>query len=262
MELLSEAEERSCGLCGERVDFLTGYRCRRCGRLFCIRHHLPEVHGCPGLRRGPSEEGHWFRPAEVTRPAPRPAPRPSVSATEARDLLASSLALTVAFSILTTRGRLLLDPASLIYAIPYSFVAVAAAFLLHELAHRSLARAMGHWAEYRAWPPGLLLAVASSFLGLLFAAPGAVQVRGALSRRDYGLIALAGPLSNSLVALALKLSKPLLTHPLLGHVAAVSAWLGLFNLIPLPPLDGHKVASWSAPAWAASIALAAAALLL
>ncbi|MCX8205140.1 MAG: hypothetical protein N3H31_05765 [Candidatus Nezhaarchaeota archaeon] len=258
-------EESSCKLCGAQLNSLTGYRCRRCGGWFCVYHHLPEVHSCPGLRRGPSEEGYWFKPVEVAA-APRPLARvkakPPASMAEVRDLVASTLTLALAFSILTAGVHLLSNPAALAHVFPQVLFAVVTAFVLHELAHRSLARARGHWAEYRAWPPGLLLALASSFLGFLFAAPGAVHVEGALSRRDHGAIALAGPLVNVAVAMALKLSKPFFTAPLLGYVAMINAWLGFFNLIPFPPLDGHKVATWSLPAWAASIALAAAALLL
>ena len=266
-------ERARCKVCGAPLDPLTGYRCRYCGDWFCVHHHLPELHDCPGLKRGPGEEGYWFKPSEVevrvetARPLKLVKARPPLSAVEFKDLAASTLVLALAFTILWDRFYLFTNPAVLVLDFPAMLLAVVTAFVFHELAHRSVARAKGYWAEYRAWPPGLLLALASSFLGIIFAAPGAVYVEGMLSRRDYGLISLAGPLINVALALTLKATLPaLMASPayltLLWNIAQVNAWLGLFNLLPFPPLDGYKVATWSLPAWGAAIALAIVALLL
>ena len=70
-------------------------------------------------------------------------------------------------------------------------------------------------------------------------------------RRDMALVSLAGPLSNFLLALvALLLYHPLrlsnsnvvMTIALMFYMTAVmSIGLGVFNLIPVPPLDGSKI---------------------
>ena len=70
-------------------------------------------------------------------------------------------------------------------------------------------------------------------------------------RRDIALVSLAGPVSNFLLALvALFLYYPLrlaessivMTIALMLYMVAVmSIGLGLFNLIPVPPLDGSKI---------------------
>lgn len=73
-------------------------------------------------------------------------------------------------------------------------------------------------------------------------------------KRGMALTALAGPVSNFLLALAALAICSLLYHfclPLGGalyilfcflcHVAVLSLGLGLFNLIPISPLDGSKV---------------------
>jgi len=258
-------EERRCGVCGALLDPISGYRCRRCGGWFCVYHHLPELHQCPGLKRGPSEEGYWFKPVEVKVEAPRQLIRvklrlPLMTA-EVKDLAISTLVLAIAFSILSQRGLLLIHPLAVVQALPTMLLAVVTAFVLHELSHRFTAKRRGYWAEYRAWPPGLILALASSFLGFLFAAPGAVFIEGAVDRRDHGLIAMSGPTVNVAVALLLKLLGLSALWPL-GWVAEVNAWIGLFNLLPLPPLDGYKVAMWSLPAWGAAMAVGVAALLL
>lgn len=72
-------------------------------------------------------------------------------------------------------------------------------------------------------------------------------------RRDMAITALAGPISNFLMALgAMALCSltgylaPLSPATLavlcfLSNVAVLSVGLGLFNLFPIPPLDGSKV---------------------
>ncbi|MGI5840651.1 MAG: site-2 protease family protein [Patescibacteria group bacterium] len=62
-------------------------------------------------------------------------------------------------------------------------------------------------------------------------------------RRDELLISLAGPLSNLLLALATSLlirSFSLYLIPLYILVA-VNVSLAIFNLLPIPPLDGSKI---------------------
>lgn len=70
-------------------------------------------------------------------------------------------------------------------------------------------------------------------------------------RRDIALVSLAGPISNFLLALiALFLYYPLRLAQLpvvmtialmLYTIAVISIGLGVFNLIPVPPLDGSKI---------------------
>lgn len=62
------------------------------------------------------------------------------------------------------------------------------------------------------------------------------------------LTALAGPVSNILLAiitaaihLLLGQSTPLLVEYLLYSFATINVALAVFNLIPIPPLDGHKI---------------------
>ncbi len=72
-------------------------------------------------------------------------------------------------------------------------------------------------------------------------------------RKDIAIVSLAGPATNFLIAgitaLAIKL---LIILPLDPNIAAILSWLlltivrinlllGIFNLIPIPPLDGSKV---------------------
>ncbi|MFA6435759.1 MAG: site-2 protease family protein [Candidatus Gracilibacteria bacterium] len=69
------------------------------------------------------------------------------------------------------------------------------------------------------------------------------------SKRDSALVSLAGPMSNFLLAVAVAMPyKYLLAHGaslevtnFLRAVFDLCLILGLFNLLPLPPLDGSKI---------------------
>lgn len=65
-------------------------------------------------------------------------------------------------------------------------------------------------------------------------------------RRDTALIALAGPVSNIVIAVLLALVMRFATLPpivgaLLFGLVSLNINLAFFNLLPLPPLDGSKV---------------------
>ncbi len=145
-----------------------------------------------------------------------------------------------------------------------STVAVLTGFLLHELMHKAVAQRYGAWAEFRSSRTGLMMAIFTAFLGIVFAAPGAVYVAGPLTREQNGRVSLAGPLTNLAVALAftgLGLALvPFLTGDIRFYVGGIlfftgyiNAFLGVFNMLPIPPLDGSKVLAWNVGIWAVTI---------
>ncbi len=65
-------------------------------------------------------------------------------------------------------------------------------------------------------------------------------------RRDIPLIAIAGPASNIILAIAISLLWRVLPIPqsllsVLYYLIRINVTLALFNLIPVPPLDGSKI---------------------
>mgnify|MGYP001612453667 CR=1 FL=1 len=199
--------------------------------------------------------------------------------TELRDIVASAVALAIAFAVAFNGGITNIEKFSLNTVI-IAFVAVSLSFILHELAHRFLARRYGCYAEYKMWPHGLMLALFFSLFGFVFAAPGAVMIHPkadlwgasqALTKKRMGLIALVGPLTN--VALAGLFFAALMIAPaaqaipaqaaegssLLGGLllsemfalaVSINVWLALFNMIPIAILDGAKVFYWNKKVWA------------
>ncbi|MDF9746591.1 metalloprotease [Natrinema salsiterrestre] len=168
------------------------------------------------------------------------------SNTELRDLAIAWITLSVAFALLfepVHRGG---DVGTFVTMVGLSFVTVGVGFLLHEIAHKVVAIEHGQIAEFRADYQMLFLAIMGALVGFLFAAPGAVYHRGRVSPRENGLIALAGPVTNLLLAL---LFLPLMIAPgLLGEIGQMGIWINLFlaafNMIPFGPLDGKSVLEW------------------
>lgn len=135
------------------------------------------------------------------------------------------------------------------FLLAVSAIAVITGFLFHELMHKFLAQRYGAWAEFRIFPLGLLLAVFSAFLGFVFAAPGAVYIQGRISDKQNGMISAAGPLMNlaigsvcTFISLILPLSDVGLALQIIG---SINLFLAVFNLFPIPPLDGSKVLKWN-----------------
>ena len=94
-------------------------------------------------------------------------------------------------------------------------------------------------------------------------APGAVLVAGNASRSQFGKIAVAGPVSN-MVLWAIGYFFWLILGPLgidpLDMILHYWLWgnsiLCAFNMIPLGPLDGRKIKSWSEPIFYLCVSIA------
>jgi Zn-dependent protease len=178
------------------------------------------------------------------------------SSRELQDLAIAWIALGVAFAIFFAGGGnravSMLLGRGLIVPLLVSLLTAGLGFLLHELAHKVVAVRFDQIAEFRADYGMLFIAVVSAMVGFLFAAPGAVHHRGRITAREHGLIALAGPVTNGLLAVVfapiyvvgLLLGSPILSL-IGGRGIAINLFLAAFNLIPFGALDGRTVLDWS-----------------
>ena len=166
------------------------------------------------------------------------------------------------------------DPVRFLSRLILQIPALLVAVTMHELAHALVADRLGDPTPRRLGritlnplphidPLGALAFVLAGF-GWAKPVPVSAQYLGR-PIRDMALVAAAGPLSNFLVAFVALVAVRMLSHlggamPLVSEpLSGVLFWtyvynlaLGIFNLIPLPPLDGGHFlpyffprASWS-----------------
>ena len=184
---------------------------------------------------------------------------------EIRDLIISFIVIALGFTILYSNG----DYSHITLIFPVVMIGVGVGFIFHELGHKFVAMHYGYYAEYELWPTGLLIALASSFFGFIFAAPGAVVIySNGMEKKTNGIISIAGPIVNIILGLIFFLILVSLgdfAYTETGYLVALTCVLGTrinfflaaFNLLPIPPLDGSKVMSWSVPVWLITFAIAA-----
>lgn len=179
------------------------------------------------------------------------------SRNEIRDLIISVFVLALVFSQYDL---------SLLLTTLFIVVIV---FVSHEiLGHKFMAQHYGFDAEYKIWPLGLALGLITALIpgGFVVAAPGATYINpykkgfafkiGTLSKKQYAIISLAGPLVNISLAVSLLALNFFYAFDLFVQAASISFFLAFFNLLPIPPLDGSKIMSWNLPVWIAVTAVA------
>ena len=177
---------------------------------------------------------------------------------EKRDLIISWLTVSFAFAWV---GPQIFFSSRIFGDFLFNFfvvlIAVGFGFILHELAHKYVSLHYGVHAEFRAWNFGLILAVLVAFVTngrFTFAAPGAVYILGEVTRKQNGIISLAGPLTNIVIGLVFSVVGFLFTGSIIseiaGYISFINFFLAFFNMIPIYPLDGSKVLAWNGLVWA------------
>jgi Zn-dependent protease len=157
-----------------------------------------------------------------------------------------------------------------------SLVILVYSAILHEVAHGLIAERLGDptarlMGRITLNPKNHIDPVMSIFLPLILILSGSPIVFGAAKpvpvdpfnlkegRKDMAIVSLAGPATNFLIAIvAAILMKFWNIVPIDGSIGSFIGWflltvvrlnllLGIFNLIPIPPLDGSKIFSLILP---------------
>ena len=189
---------------------------------------------------------------------------------EVRDLIIAFIVLSIAFAI----SNVMLDVHGFISILPIVMVGVATGSISHELGQKYVAMKYGYDAEFKAWPIGLLIALVTAFIGIVFAFPGEIRTNAKnISDEINGKISIAGPMANIALALIF-ITVAALIYPLKSYSNiftliylictvgfSVNTFLATFNLLPLYSLDGTKVFKWNISYWIIIFAIAAVMLL-
>ncbi|RLF04504.1 MAG: hypothetical protein DRJ64_06840 [Thermoprotei archaeon] len=168
---------------------------------------------------------------------------------ELRDLIITILAVALVFSFPDLKKTFFT-----------SLIIVIFSFFVHEIGHKFMAKRLGCMATYKIWPAGILLSIVSIFLkaigGFMIIAPGYVEIMPyqfgrwgikviRLTPRDMGQIALAGVGVNIFLAIFFSL----FSGEIFQTLSYINAVLAIFNLLPIPPLDGARIFTWSIWFW-------------
>lgn len=180
------------------------------------------------------------------------------------ELLKAWAGTTLAYAIVQAGPRNLIS-GRFLFILGIAAVVCGLGFVLHELAHRVVARRFNAQAHFVANNGFLIMSIVIAFAGFFIAAPGAVWYRGYLTARHNGLIAIAGPLANMALALLFLLLVPALVFAGIGVPEwlallcivgfGLNSFIGLFNMIPAGPFDGAKVLEWSPKYFGVTVAV-------
>ena len=132
--------------------------------------------------------------------------------------------------------------------------------ILHELAHKYYAIREGCRASYVLTPFGLTITLLSGFIPFIaIISPGYVALicypTSWLPREPReDLIAASGIATNLILSFIARLAcsiTPYHLHLFLAGFAQINAWMAFFNLLPIPPFDGHRIINRMAGIWLA-----------
>ncbi len=129
----------------------------------------------------------------------------------------------------------------------FSCMVAAPGIILHEMAHKFVALGFGLGAVFHISSFGLVLGVLLKLFGsgFIILAPGYVEIFGANSSQMI-ITAFAGPFMNllmwGLAFFVLKYKKNITRkEAILWSLGShINKWLFIFNILPIPPLDGYK----------------------
>ena len=183
------------------------------------------------------------------------------SGKEKKDLFFAGLMISLAFAILLSGGLTGILSLGFYIVFVIAFFTAGIGFLFHELMHKYVAQSYGLFAEFKAYYKMLWLAIVLSFFGFIIAAPGAVYIKGNITKERNGRISIAGPVTNLILGvlfliLLLALNPEGIFKAFLGFGLTINSLLAAFNMIPAVPFDGSKVIAWNKKVYYITLILA------
>lgn len=183
------------------------------------------------------------------------------SGREKKDLFFAGLMISLAFAILLSGGLTGILSLGFYIIFVIAFFTAGIGFLFHELMHKYVAQSYGLFAEFKAYYKMLWLAILLSFFGFIIAAPGAVYIKGNITKEKNGKISIAGPVTNLVLGilfliLLFALRPEGIFKAFVGFGLTINSLLAAFNMIPAVPFDGAKVIAWDKKVYYITLILA------
>jgi len=130
----------------------------------------------------------------------------------------------------------------------FACLVAAPGVVLHEMGHKFVAMYFGLSAVFHIWPTGLVIAILLKLFGsgFILLAPGYVTVIGANMLQGM-FTSFAGPFINLLLWIIpifiLKYAVNMTRRQAIfwNLTKQINKWLFIFNMLPIPPLDGYSV---------------------
>ncbi len=135
---------------------------------------------------------------------------------------------------------------------------VTLSFLVHLSVKKIAALQVGYRAEYDLWTFGLIFGVMIVFVSTAWGRPvwillaGGIMLQHLAGHRlghfrydvniyEAGWISMAGPLSNVLLAVIFKALSGVVVNALILKAITFNLLFALYNMLPIPPLDGSRM---------------------
>jgi len=143
-------------------------------------------------------------------------------------------------------------------------IIISISMLLRHIAHKLMADRLGCMATFKLWITGTLIGMISLFFkamfGFIFLAFGYVEIVPykfgrwgikliRMTPRDYSYIALAGVGVNLFFMLFFGIWYTINPVDIFQIISNVNGLLAFFSLLPIPPLEGSHVFTWSLWFW-------------
>ncbi len=130
----------------------------------------------------------------------------------------------------------------------FACLVAAPGIILHEMGHKFVAMGFGLSANFQISPLGLIIGIVLKLFGsgFILLAPGYVIISGANAFQGV-ISAFAGPFVNLFLwilgILIVKYFHNMSRRQSIfwSLTKEINKWLFIFNMIPIPPLDGSKV---------------------
>ncbi len=177
-----------------------------------------------------------------------------VSVDEIREIVLADAVLIVAFSFTRIGGivEFFRNPFALLAVLPIMAIGVTFSFILHELMHKFTAQHYGAIAGFKTSQTGLWITLITGMAGFLLGIPGATMIYvHSFTRKENGIVSLAGPLTNFAIFGICMVAFAVLSPPQGSFIAQaisftiyINLFLAFFNMLPITPLDGSKVLAW------------------